>query len=94
MRPDDRATLHLRGSGTSIGECLAVGRMIDLVNRVMKETAPETRRLVVIVCGDMHYRAAEIQNLAGREEFTSFFRDRRQLNAGLQERRRGSRASP
>ena len=89
MKPDDKATLHLRRGGT-IGECLAVGRMTDLVERVMKDATAETRRLLVIVCGDMQYRAAEIQSLACRDEFTNFFRDRRQFNAGQPERRRRS----
>jgi hypothetical protein len=49
--------------------------MIDLVERVMIQT-PEDRRLMVIICGDMQYRAAEIENLASQDDFSKFFRDR------------------
>jgi hypothetical protein len=74
MNPEDRATLHLRGNGTRVGDCIARGAMIEMVDRVMRET-PENRRLLVIMCGDMQYRAAEIENLAGRDDFGSL-RDR------------------
>jgi hypothetical protein len=43
--------------------------MAELVGRAMRET-PENRRLLVIVCGDMQYRAAEIENLADQDDFS------------------------
>jgi len=74
MRPHDRATLHLRVSGPSVSESIASGTMIGLVDRVMNESL-KNRQLLVIRCGDMQYRAAEIQNLAGQHEFDQFCRD-------------------
>lgn len=71
---DDRAALHRANDGDGLfdgAKALRRGTFAELIRHVMLLPPEERRDYVIEKAGDREYGPAEIEELAGREDFPS-----------------------